>query len=153
MQQLYGPPRVAKIQVKWPYICGICGENHPTGQCAPKNQGLVRQEPQQAMWCDFHKRWGNNSIKNCFNRIQHLQGQALANAPRGQVDGDKAIQVLDRQPPLSKIAPARIVNHDKTCNEERALVPITTYLEEPTYIPEEGSLDLGQGPMVTFQDG
>ena len=69
------------------------------------------------------------------------------------MDGDKAIPVLDRQPPLSKIASVRIVNHDKTYNDERALVPITTYLEEATYIPEEGLLDLGQGPMVTFQGG
>ena len=48
MQQLYGPPRVAKRHVERPYICGICGKNHPTLQCAPKNQGMVRQEPQQA---------------------------------------------------------------------------------------------------------
>ena len=61
MQQMYGPPRVAKIQVDWPYICGICGVNHPTGQCAPKNQGVVRQKPQQALWCNFDKRWGNHS--------------------------------------------------------------------------------------------
>ena len=72
MQQMYGPPRVAKRQVDWPYICGICGKNHPTGHCAPKNQGMVRQEPQQALWCNFHKRWGNHSIENCFNRIQHI---------------------------------------------------------------------------------
>ena len=67
--------------------------------------------------------------------------------------GDWAILVLDRQPPLPKIAPVRIVNHDKTYNDERALVPITSYLEEPAYIPKEGLLDLNQGPIVTFQDG
>ena len=32
MQQMYGPPRVAKISVEQPYICGICGKNHPTSQ-------------------------------------------------------------------------------------------------------------------------
>ena len=127
----------------WPYIRGICGGNHPTGHCAPKNQGMVRQEPQQALWCNFHKRWGNHSTKNYFNRIQHLQEQALANAPRAQMDGDKAIPVLDRQPPLPKIAPVRIVNHDKTYHDERDLVPIMTFLEEPTYIPEEGLLNIG----------
>ena len=46
-----------------------------------------------------------------------------------------------------------MVNHDETCNEEKALVPITTYLEEPTYTPEEGSSKIGRGPTVTFQDG
>ena len=59
------------------------------------------------------------------------------------MDGDKAIPVLDRQPPLPKTTPVRIVNHDKTYNDERALVPTTSYLKEPTYIPEEGSLELG----------
>ena len=68
------------------------------------------------------------------------------------MDKDKAILVLDRQPQLPKTAPVRIVNHDKICNEKWALVPITTYLEEPTYIPEEG-LEIGKGPIVTFQDG
>ena len=110
----------------------------------------MRQEPQQAMWCDFHKRWGNHSTKNFFNRIQHLQGQALANAPRVQVDGDKAFPVLDRQPPLPKTTPVRMVSHDETCNEEQALVPITTYLEEPTYTPKEGPSNIDRGPTVTF---
>ena len=105
------------------------------------------------MWCDFHKRWGNHSTKNCFNRIQHRRGQALANTRRVQVVGDKAIPVLDRQPPLPKTAPKRMVNHDEKYNEEQALVPITTYLEEPTYTLEEGSSEIGRGPTVTFQDG
>ena len=69
------------------------------------------------------------------------------------MDGDKAILVLDRQPPLPKIAPVHIVIHDKMYNDERALVPVTSYLEEPAYIPEEGLLDLNQGPTMTFQDG
>ena len=69
------------------------------------------------------------------------------------MDGDKAIPVLDRQPPLPKTAPVRIVNHDKTYSDEQALILVTTYLEEPPYIPKEGLLDLGQGPMANFQDG
>ena len=69
------------------------------------------------------------------------------------MDGDKAILILDRQPPLPKIVPVRVVNHNKTYNDERALVPIMTYLDEPAYIPEEGLSDLGQGPTMTFQDG
>ena len=68
------------------------------------------------------------------------------------MDGDRAILVLNRQPPLPKIALVRIVNHDKTYNDERALVVVTSYLEESAYIPKEGLLDIGQGPMVTFQD-
>ena len=80
--------------------------------------------------------WGNHSTENSFNRIQHLQKQALANAPRAQMDEDKAIPILDRQPPLPKTTPVRIMNHDKTYNDEWALVPVTTYLEEIAYIPE-----------------
>ena len=79
---MYGPLRVAEQRVDRPYICVICGGNHPMGHDAPKNQGMVRQEPQQALRCNFHKRWGNHSIENCFNRIQHLQEQALANTSR-----------------------------------------------------------------------
>ena len=81
MQQMYGPPRVAERRMDRPYICGVCGKNHPTSQCIPKSQGGVRPKPQVALWCDFHKTWGNHSIENCFNRIQHMQEQALENAP------------------------------------------------------------------------
>ena len=73
MQQMYGPPRVLKRHLDWLYICG---GNYPTGQCAPKNQGMVRHEPQQALWCIFHKHWENHSTKNCFIRIQHMREQA-----------------------------------------------------------------------------
>ena len=56
------------------------------------------------------------------------------------MDGDRAIPILDRQPPLPKITPIRIVNHNKTYNDEQALVLVTSYLDEPTYIHEEGLL-------------
>ena len=69
------------------------------------------------------------------------------------MDGDRAIPILDRQPLLPRTTPVQIVNHNKTYNDERALVPATTYLEELAYIPKEGLSKLGQGPMVTFQDG
>ena len=36
---------------------------------------------------------------------------------------------------------------------KRALVPVLSYKEEQAYISNEGSLDLGWGPMVTIQDG
>ena len=43
-----------------------------------------------------------------------------------------------------------IINHNKTYNDEWALIPITSYLDEPAYIPKEGFLG---GSTVTFQDG
>ena len=45
------------------------------------------------------------------------------------------------------------MNHDKAYNDERALILVMTYLEEPAYKPEKGLSNLGQGTMVTFQDG
>ena len=66
----------------------------------------------------------------------------MANAPRAQMDGDQAIPILDRQSPLPKIAPVRIVNHNKIYNVKRALIPITSYLDELAFMPKEGSLDL-----------
>ena len=68
------------------------------------------------------------------------------------MDGDKAFQVLNRQPPLAKFVLVQIINHDKAYNDGSALVLVSPYIEEQTYILEEGSLDLGQVPMVTFQD-
>ena len=47
----------------------------------------------------------------------------------------------------------RIVNQDKVYNNERDLVPILAYGEDQAYIPDKGSLDLGQGPMLSFQEG
>ena len=69
------------------------------------------------------------------------------------MDGDKVILVLNRQPPLPKIAPVQIVNQEKIYNDERALVPLSPYVEEQAYIPKEGSSNLGGGPLVTFQNG
>ena len=79
----------------------------------------------------------------CFNRIQHLQEQALTNAPRAQMDGDWAILILDRQPPLPKTTSVRIVNHDKMYNDKKGLVPVLPYLDEPAYISKEGLSNLG----------
>ena len=46
MPNMYGPPRVVEKCMDWLYICGVCGKKRPTWQCIPKNQGMVRLEPQ-----------------------------------------------------------------------------------------------------------
>ena len=61
MQQVYGTRKATERQMDQLYICGVCGKNHPTLQCLPKNQGGVRPKFQLALWCDFHKRWENHS--------------------------------------------------------------------------------------------
>ena len=43
--------------------------------------------------------------------------KALGNSPQAQIDGNKAILVLDRQPPLLKIALVQTVNQDKVYND------------------------------------
>ena len=60
---------------------------------------------------------------------------------------------LDRQPPLPKTTPVHFVNQDKVYNDERDLVPISPYIEKQAYLLEEGSSNLGQGSMLSFQDG
>ena len=37
MKQLYRPLRTIDRCMDRPYICGICGKNHPTSQFVPKN--------------------------------------------------------------------------------------------------------------------
>ena len=59
------------------------------------------------------------------------------------MDGDWAIPVLDRQPPLPKTTIICFVNQDKVYNDERDLVPVSPYLEEQAYILEEGLSNLG----------
>ena len=133
---MHRPPRVKNRRLDRPYICGTCGKNHPTSQCIPKNQGGIRPEPQMALWCDFHKRWENHSTENHFNQIQHMQEQALVNDTQVQMDRDKAIPILERQPPLPKTTLVRIVNQDEVYNDERALALVLPYSEDQTFIPD-----------------
>ena len=81
---MYGPPRMAERHLDWPYICGVCGKNHPTLHCIPKNQ-VVRTEPLLVLWCDFHIRWGNNFIElnTCGSRLQgmHLKFRWMKTKP------------------------------------------------------------------------
>ncbi|MCO5567204.1 hypothetical protein L7F22_020892 [Adiantum nelumboides] len=95
MQQMYGPPRAMDRKIMKPYICGVCGGDHPTSQCLPKNPGPIRQEPQLSLWCDFHKRWGNHATENCYNRMHQMREQAMGNAFRAGMEGEKPAPVSD----------------------------------------------------------
>ena len=59
-----------------------------------------------------------------------MQEQALENTPQAQMDGDKAISMLNRQPPISKIAPVQMVNQDKVYNDERNLAHVLPHGED-----------------------
>ena len=128
MKQMYGPPRAYEQRmVDRPYVCGNCGGKHSTSQCLPRAQGVAQPEAQTAQWCDFHQRWGNHATENCYDRIRHLRGQAMGNAANVGAEGDRALPVLDRQPPLPNTAPVRIINREDGDNQERALVPVMPY--------------------------
>ena len=76
MQNSQEPQRVWEQQVaNRPYTCGICGGNHPTSQCAPKNLEplQIRSMIQAPQWCDFHQSWGNHNTKNCVEQVKHAR--------------------------------------------------------------------------------
>ena len=112
MKQMYGPPRAYEQRmIDQPYVCGNCGGKHPTSQCLPRAQGVNRPEAQTAQWCDFHQRWGNHTTENCYDRMRQVRGQAIGNAANVGLEGDRTLPVLDRQPPLPKMAPVRIIGN------------------------------------------
>ena len=74
-----------------------------------------------------------------------MQEQALGNTAQVQMEGDKAVLVLERQPPLHKTKLVQMVNQDEVYNYKRALVLPLSCLEDHTFVPDERSLDLGQG--------
>ncbi|MCO5548855.1 hypothetical protein L7F22_002317 [Adiantum nelumboides] len=152
MQQMYGPPRATDCKIMRPYICGICGGDHPTSQCLPKDPRQIKQDPQLALWCDFHKRWSNHATKNCYNRIHHMREQAMGNAFRVGMEGEKPAPVLDRQPPLPNAAPVRLLNWEDDLNLERALVPVSSYEDDQMSFQGETS-ESWRSPMVSYQDG
>ncbi|MCO5560573.1 hypothetical protein L7F22_014188 [Adiantum nelumboides] len=131
MQKLYAPPRMGEHrQAERPYICGLCGGNHPTSHCALKNAGPQQLRTEMpAQWCDFHKRWENHNTENCFDRINHLRGHAVGQANNLGMRGDRAMLVLEQQPPLPKAALVCIVDLQED-NIERALIPVTSYGDE-----------------------
>ena len=52
MNQVFRPPQ-PKL-----YKCDLCGGDHPTGQCLPK-QNYQKPPPKTNLWCDYKQRWTN----------------------------------------------------------------------------------------------
>ena len=61
--------------------------------------------------------------------------------------------VLDRQPPLPKTAPVRIISHEDETNQEHALVPVMPYSEEQSSMFGEEGLEYWKTPVVNYQEG
>ena len=67
--------------------------------------------------------------------------------PHTTQEGERPSPVLERQPPLPKTTPVRLVEHDEEGGHERALVPVTSYGEEVSYEPSEDKVHL-RGKMM-----
>ena len=72
------------------------------------------------------KKWENHSTKECYNLIRYFQGQAMQGVFIERKDGKGPILILNRQPPLPKTTPLRILGHEEDPNQEQAIVLITT---------------------------
>ena len=122
-KMLYGPPRTNEPRrADRPYVCGNCGDNHPTSQCLPRAPGVPRQELRPSLWCDFDKKWGNHTTEECYNRIRFMKGQMMGGLPNTAQEGERPSPVLERQPPLPKTTPVRLVEYEDDGGHERALV-------------------------------
>ena len=75
-----------------------------------------------------------------------MRGQMMGGMPNVGQDGERPVPVLDRQPPLPKIAPMRIIRQDEDLNQERALVPIVPYGEEDSCSQSKEGLDWTRNP-------
>ena len=77
-----------------------------------------RQEGHPALWCNFDKKWGNHMTKGCYNRIRFMRGQMMGGMPNVGQEGERPMPMLDRQPPLPKTTPVRIIEQDEDLNQE-----------------------------------
>lgn len=73
--------------------------------------------------------------------------------PHTTQEGERPSLVLERQPPLPKTTPVRLVEHNDDGGQERALVPITPYGEELSYVLSEERLDWSRTPHISLLEG
>ena len=66
---------------------------------------------------------------------------------------ERHVPMLDRQPPLPKTAPVRIIGQDEDMNQERPLVPIMPYGEEGSCSQSDEGLDWPRNPQVSYHKG
>ena len=66
---------------------------------------------------------------------------------------ERPLSVLDAQPPLPNAALVRLVEHEDNDNQERALVLVMPYVNEPQYGQPQESQEWERNPPVTFSKG
>ena len=79
--------------------------------------------------------------EECYNHIKFMRGQMMGGMPNVGQEVERPVLVLDRQPPLPKIAPVRIIGQDEDMNQERALVPVMPYREEGSCSQSDEGMD------------
>ena len=82
-----------------------------------------------------------------------MRALAMQNAQVVGKDGEQAMPVLDRQPPLPETTPLRLLGQDEDPSQERSLVPVTTYEEEGSYSHMEEGHEWNRNPPNSYQEG
>ena len=77
----------------------------------------------------------------------------MGGSPHTAQEGERPSPVLERQPPLPKTTPVRLVKHDDDGGHKRALVPVTPYGEELSYDPSDDKVDWSQTPHISLPEG
>ena len=142
MNQVFRPPQRQ-------YRCELCGGDHPTSQCLPKQNIQNVKPPRTDKWCDFEQKWTNHESQECYHRIRYLREQGMAQQPMGAPQPqyyqrvgnprfvapgvERAQPVLGNQPPLPGTAPVRFLLPDETISDG-ALVPVSRYYDEESEI-------------------
>ena len=68
------------------------------------------------------------------------------------MEGDKAMPMLDRESPLPKMSPIKIVNEEDEYIKKRSLVPSLHYADNQMSLQSERAFDECIAPMVSIQE-
>ena len=161
MNQVFKPPPK-------PMRCEVCGGDHPTSQCLPRqNPQPYRAPPRTDKWCDFENKWTNHETAECYHRIRFLREQGLAQqSPQPQYQGqgyapmrqpnyptqgmERAQPVLGHQPPLPGAAVVRYIQTEEE-HHDGSMVPVNYYVEdESEQLSQQASSSMYPQESQTF---
>ena len=77
----------------------------------------------------------------------------MGGMPNVGQEGERPIPMLDRQPPLPKIALVRIIGQEEDLIQEQALVCIMPYGEEGSCSQSKDGLDWPRNALVSYHEG
>ena len=161
MNQVFNPPPK-------PMRCEVCGGDHPTSQCLPRqNPQPYRAPPRTDKWCDFENKWTNHETAECYHRIRYLREQGMAQQPpqpqhQGQgytpmrqpnypTQGmERAQPVLGHQPPLPGATVVRYMQPEDE-HHDGTMVPVNYYGEEENeQLSQQASVSMNPQETQTF---